>query len=339
MLALAGAGKASAQIELRLQQQNPFSTIDQVTPPFSREQLKNISVEPEVLNIVVRLDSDDFAEREAATETLRGNENWRMQLYALLAGEELSVEQRCRLLQVVRDQLVNIPRGALGIEMAPMLPMRGGPLEIRIVDLIPGLPAERVLQVGDRIIEIDGQPLFMEDDLQSRVQSKRPGDSVGVTVRRAKLDENGKVIKDANDEPVTEILRLNIALGSAEILDRQRRDLRVISNRVQTARRIEADAIIYAFAPQAQLVNVQGGMRSLSHEDPIDQHPAIINLLVQRDMLNDRNPEQTRMMQEMWRRQLADLVDLSNHPGLTEDERDRMRQVAERFMEIMNAGY
>jgi hypothetical protein len=42
------------------------------------------------------------------------------------------------------------------------------------------------------------------------------------------------------------------------------------------------------------------------------------------------------MMREMWQRQLDDLVALSNHPGLTDDERDNMRRVAERFREIMN---
>lgn len=338
-LALSTAPRdASAQIELRLQLQDPFTVVDQLAPPINREQLRKIAVESEVMTLVSRLDSEEYAEREAATELLRANEDWRMQMYALLSGESLTVEQRCRVLQIVRDQLVNIPRGALGIEMAPIMAGLGGPMEIRIVDLIPGLPAEHVLQVGDRITEIDDQPLFVQEDLQSRVQTKRPGDTVKVTVKRAKQDDNGRVIKDANEEPVTEVLHLEIALGSAEVLDRQQRNLRVMSNRVQNARRIEAESITYAFAPVPLQVHVEGGMRQASQSDPIDQHPAIINLMVQQEMINDRNPDQVRMMREMWRRQLADLIDLSNHPALDQDERARMREVAARFMELMNAG-
>jgi hypothetical protein len=178
----------------------------------------------------------------------------------------------------------------------------------------------------------------MQEDLQSRVQSKRPGDMVAVSVKRAQVDENGRVLRDANNEPVTEIMRLEFALGSAELLNEQRRDLRVVSNSVQTARRIEADAITHAFAPQPVVVTVPGGTQGMSHQNPIDQHPAIVNLLVQQDMLSGRNLDHARMMRDVWRQQLADLIDLSNHPGLTDDERARMRRVAERFTEIMNAG-
>jgi hypothetical protein len=133
-------------------------------------------------------------------------------------------------------------------------------------------------------------------------------------------------------------MRLEIDLGSADRLNDQRRGLRVNSNRVQNARRIEADAIIYAFAPQPIVVRVPSGMDSMTHADPIDQHPAIDTLLMQREMLSERNPDQARMMQEVWRRELANLIQLSNHPGLSADERARMRRVAERYSELMNAG-
>ncbi|HVP72982.1 MAG TPA: hypothetical protein VMS30_04540, partial [Phycisphaerales bacterium] len=129
-------------------QQEALSAIDLSMPPIDFDSLQDVVIEPEVRTVVDQLDSEDFTQREAASDALRSKDQWRQQIYALLAGETLSVEQRCRLLQVVRDQLVNTPRGALGIEMAPLLPMRGEPLEIRIVDLIAGLPAERVLQVG-----------------------------------------------------------------------------------------------------------------------------------------------------------------------------------------------
>lgn len=320
----------------RMQRDDPLLTIDQIGPPFNLDELRDVSVEPAVLELVQKLDSPDFKEREAATEVLRTSDQWRMQMYALLAGETLTVEQRCRLLQVIRAQLVNMPRGALGIEMAPQQLVRGGPIEIRIVDLIPGLPAERVLQVGDRIVAIDNQPLLVEDDLQSRVQSKRPGDSVAVTIRRAKVDDNGKVIRDQAGEPVTEVLNLQIALGSAEVLERQNRNLATVSQRVRNARRIEADAVTYAFAPRPQVVGLPSGQRMAGRDDPLDQHPVILNLLVQMEMINDRNPEQVAMMREIWRRQLSDLKVLAQDPSLSADERQRMQRVAERFWELMN---
>jgi|SoiMethySBSTD1v2_1073268.scaffolds.fasta_scaffold00116_27 PDZ domain-containing protein len=319
-------------------QQEALSAIDLSMPPIDFDSLQDVVIEPEVRTVVDQLDSEDFTQREAASDALRSKDQWRQQIYALLAGETLSVEQRCRLLQVVRDQLVNTPRGALGIEMAPLLPMRGEPLEIRIVDLIAGLPAERVLQVGDRILAIDRQPLFLEDDLQSRVQSKRPGDAVHVTVRRAKVDDNGRVVKDANDEIVMEVLEFDITLGSADVLDKQsRNNMRTVSNRVRTARRMEADAVTQAFAPEPQDVAISGGMRMVMQPDPLDEHPVIINLLTQQEMLIGQTPDQMRMMREMWGRQLTDLIDLSNHPGLSPEERDRMRRLAERFAQLMNA--
>lgn len=337
-LALQALSPAMAQRDGRRRADSTFWNTDLSSPPpLSEEMLREVSVEPEVLEIVGRLDSNDYAERESATETLRVKDDWRLQMYALLAGDQITVEQRSRLLQVVRDQLVNTPRGALGIEMDRNAVARGGPLEIRIIDLIAGLPAERVLQIGDRIVAIDDQPLFLEDDLQSRVQSKRPGESVNVTIKRARIDDNGRVVRDERGEAVTDILKLDVTLGSAELLNRQRRDLRVLSNRVQTARQIEADAITQAFAPQPQLVGISGGSQQMLHDNPIDQHAAIINLLAQQELLADRSSDQVRMMREMWQRQLDDLVALSNHPGLTDDERDNMRRVAERFREIMNS--
>jgi hypothetical protein len=319
-------------------QQEALSAIDLSMPALDEQTLRDIVIEPEVRSVVAQLDSDAFATREAASDILRRRDDWRQQIYALLAGESLSVEQRCRLLQVVRDQLVNTPRGALGIEMAPMLPMRGEPLEIRIVNLIAGLPAERVLQVGDRIVAIDGQPLFLEDDLQGRVQAKRPGDAVHVTVKRAHVDDNGRVVRDDKGEPITEVLELDIILGSADILDQQsRNNMRTVSNRVRTARRMEADAVTQAFAPEPQEVAVSSGTPLLLEPDPLDEHPVIVNLLTQMELLNGQTPDQVRMMRDMWRRQLADLIDLSNHPGLSPEERDRMRLLAERFIELMNA--
>lgn len=310
---------------------------DSVAPSFSREQLKNIAIDADVLEIVRLLDSDDYTTREKATDQLRKDEARRMQLYALLAGDSITPEQRYRLLQIVRDQLINTPRGAMGIEMEPQpWGMRGaGPLEIKIMNLVPGFPAERVLQVGDRIVAIDAQPLFTQDDLRDHVQLKRPGDTIKVTLKRPKVDENGKMLRDANNDPVMDVLVLEVPLGSADALDRQRRDL-MGPSRVQTQRRVEADEIMYAFSPQPKAIPIKGGAAKMTHQDNIDNHPAIVNLRMQQEMFGDRNGEQAKIMRDMWQRQLIDLQQMANHPGLSPKEREEMRRIAERFAQLMN---
>ncbi len=339
--ALAASGSlCSAQIEWRIEQ-DPFAAIDRLADePYSRDQLQNVSVDGDILEAVRLLDADDFAVREQAMAQLLKAADRRIQLYALLAVGMLSPEQRYRLLAIVRHQLLNAPRGAIGVEMEPPMFAQGGPIEIRIVDLIAGLPAERVLQVGDRIIAIDGNPLFAQDDLQSRIQAKKPGDPINITVKRPKVDDNGRVIKDADGEVEVAVMTFELQLGPAELLEKRNRQrgLNVRGNRIDNARRMEAEAITYAYAPKPRPIRIKGGTAQLTQEDEIDQTADIVNLRLQQEMLIDGNPEQLRVMQEIWRRQLADLLERSQEPGLTDEKRDHLRRVAERFMQVMNAG-
>jgi hypothetical protein len=341
VLAMAFTTPVSGQIELRPHQQDPFSTIDRLGDErYSREDLANVSVDGDVLDAVRLLDSDDYAVREQATAQLLADRDRRVQLYALLAVGSISTEQRYRLLEVVREQLVNAPRGALGVQMEQQFLGRGGPIEIKIVDLIAGLPAERALQVGDRIVAIDGNPLFSQDDLQSRIQAKGPGDVLSVTVKRPKVDDNGKIVKDEQDDPVVEVLTFDLRLGPAELLDKRNRQqgLNVRVNRIESERRRNAEAITFTYAPNPRVIRINGNVERLAGGDEIDRHPVIETLRMQMELLDQVNDDQARMIQDSWRRELANLREMARHPAFSADERELFRRVADRYMQVMNAG-
>jgi len=58
-------------------------------------------------------------------------------------------------------------------------------LGILVANVVPGSPADSSgLQVGDRILAVDGQEAHTADDLTAIVRAMRPGDDVELTVLR-----------------------------------------------------------------------------------------------------------------------------------------------------------
>jgi len=343
------------QIDLRMRGLPPESM---PTPPA--ETLASMAIDDDLMAAVQSLDSDDFATREQASARLREDEPHRMQIYALLARDVLSAEQRYRLLQVVREQLVNMPRGAIGIEMDQPRMWGGraaGPLEIKINNVLAGFPAERFLQVGDRILAIDGRPLFVQDDLRDLVQAKKPGETVAISVRRARTDDNGAPVRDANGQPVTDVLTLDVPLGSAEQLDiRPNANVSNPPSNVQRLRAMEAGAIAAAYAQKPELIAIKGGAEQMAQRsggagggvddllagpiaidadefDLVEQYPAIERLRIQRALMNNANAEKIRAN---WARELQELRNLASQPNLTPQQRLFLKRVAERYMQLMN---
>jgi hypothetical protein len=257
-------------------------------------------------------------------------------MVALLARETLDTEQRCRLLQVVREQLLYTPRGALGIEMARPLGMIGPGVdnEVKITGLIANFPAERFLQINDRVIAIDGTPLIRADELVERVQVKKPGEIVSVTVKRPKVDDKGKWVMDENNQIVMDTLTFEFPLGSADVLDQRNRNIQSTPSRVQAERRRQALEITQACVPESESIRIKGGALRMAHEDEIDQHPAIVMLRAEQEQRIDA--DNTR--RETWEQTLSALRQLANRPGLSDQERERIRRVAERYMQLMDAG-
>jgi S1-C subfamily serine protease len=82
---------------------------------------------------------------------------------------------------VVADQLVaggDVQLAALGTATIPDTTGEGGAI---VREVVSGLPAEAAgLQVGDRIITVDGDPITNPGDLFAAIVTHRPGTTVNV---------------------------------------------------------------------------------------------------------------------------------------------------------------
>ena len=215
------------------------------------------AVEPFEL-LLVHLDDPSYAARQEASARLLDQAFSIEQIQQGLSRRDLSPEQRHRLLAVYSERVLNIPRGALGITMTFARPVVAGqPGEVVINSLLPGLPAERVLQRGDRIGRIDGSPLLSNTDLLRQIQSKRPGDEVVMTVRRIRRDKEGVPVVDEALQPVYEELTVMVALCSAELLDRFERGSQRGPNIVQQARQRQIADARRNFAGRPRLIEFE----------------------------------------------------------------------------------
>ncbi|MHC5023803.1 MAG: PDZ domain-containing protein [Planctomycetota bacterium] len=205
------------------------------------------NADPDISDLVSQLDDESYLVRERATKLLLESPCNQSALYDVLSSAALSLEQRHRLVRVSQQRLLSIPRGALGISMPPF--RRIGrieePIPVEVIALIPGLPAERLLRIGDIITHIDGQPLMHQEELRNYVQLRRPGDVVKLTIRRARIGEDGMVVRDPNGDVLQEEVEIDLALGSVERLreeedgrNRGASDSEIYTERVGEARKI-----------------------------------------------------------------------------------------------------
>jgi putative serine protease PepD len=72
----------------------------------------------------------------------------------------------------------NVEHAYLGVS----LPDEGG---ARINEVVPGAPADRAgLRPGDEVTAVDGDPIESGDELRERIDAKRPGDTLRLTITR-----------------------------------------------------------------------------------------------------------------------------------------------------------
>ncbi len=318
MVAMSLAASADAQVVL-----------ESVTPESgelvlpSAEELERVRIQPALVELVEQLGSDTYETRELALARLLNGDQSKMQIYAALHQLPLSAEQRHRLLEVVRQRLVNLPRGAVGISMQPVPKEGSTELEIRVVELLPGLPAERVLQIGDLITKLDGRPLYTQNDLVNRVQTKMPGDTVSMSVRRAERDEQGQVVLDKDERPVYRVIDVELMLGSADLLaNPSGRPMQ--ESPVLRRRRLEADGVAARYAPKPVPIAIRnGGMGSFATgsvrvgSDLVDRHEAIQSLLRQKQVVNSANQAMQIEIRSAWARQLLRLIEQAEDPALS----------------------
>lgn len=339
------APAAQAQELFELSLTNDFARTAMPTP----DQLRDVSIDPELRAYVTQLDDASFKAREEATQRLLDAATDKLQLYALLAANDLSTEQRYRLVTVVREHLIKTPRGAIGISMNPVMVNPAGQVEIRVTELLPGLPAERVLQIGDRILQVDGMPLRAMEDLLVRVQSKRPGEKVHLSIRRAAVDEKGELVFDANNEVVYQALEVDLELGSADLL----KSIQGQPNRaspVEQSRQFEAAQASRRYAPHPRPIEVRAGAEALlgsgpeSESEPsavldqadLDRYPALRRLLLDRRRIALGEMAETRMLRESWKQQLAQLHEWSQRADLSDEQRASVERAIQLYLELMD---
>jgi hypothetical protein len=317
----------------------------------SREELSSIDVDPAVRALVQKLDDVSFFAREEATQALLNAEVDRNQLYAMLEFDALSAEQRYRLLAVVRETLTRMPRGALGISMRQLQFAAAGPVEIRVEDLLPGLPAERVLRIGDSIIAFDGKPLLAQRDLQTRIQSKKPGEKATLTIKRVRVDEAGQPMLDEQNRIQLDTLDVEIELGSAELLRNTAPNSPVFdqTSDVERQRHREAAAEAHNYAPKAREIPIKGSFSAMSTQNQsnprrrsaspgaidVDDHPLIRDLLEQRLMIAQGQRALTPAVRQQWNQTLSKLLELAANDNLTPDERALLADVIDRYVELI----
>lgn len=214
--------------------------------------LAAVEVSPRITAIVHELDSPDFLVRSKASAALITDETPMREMFAVLAREKLSAEQRERLFGAIRSQLLDSPRGALGVRMGQDLGSRSG---VRIESLLPGMPAAAVLRPGDRIESIDGHPTLERADVVTTVQMKKPGTTAHLVVHRPERDDRGRERRGADGQIIEARVEVDIKLGAVSELDRfGQPSLRLPTDELQTA---QMDALREAeamFCPQRRLL-------------------------------------------------------------------------------------
>ncbi len=378
-----------ALLLLRMQQQDqqlqmqPQWGFQNPTLPVSlpsADQLQSVAIDPKLKSYVLQLDDPSFQTREQATKLLLESAGDKLQLYAILCRErDLTIEQRYRLLGVLQDQLVRAPRGALGISSnqgflqmqqqiqiqqnpngqvqpngQPQLvqpPVPPGPMGIRVDDLLPGMPAERVLRIGDRITHVDGQPLAVMTDLTIYVQTRKPGEKVKLTVRRTKVDNDGKVIQGPNNEPIVETVDVDLELGSADMLNKIRPGGSATSP-VEINRAMEAAQALARYSPPSVPVPAQGGPIALLNAtsrplgqpapampefDPaIDRFPAVRDLIRDKQRIAQGVMVETRSLRDEWNRKYMEIIQNAQRPGMSSEKQSFMQSVLSRYQQLMN---
>ncbi|MCH8823709.1 MAG: PDZ domain-containing protein [Planctomycetes bacterium] len=232
----------------------PQPSIEELKP-FSglptQEEILSTKVDEKIKQIVDQLDSPAFTRREEAAKQLVSENISRRQICKILSGNDLSLEQRHRLVDWLRNDLITTPHAAIGIGV------RRTRNEIIIDNLIENLPATEVLEYGDQIIGLDGLPINQWTQFYQSISSRKPGDKVTLTIKRSfEPDE-----KDDSGELEVRELDFDIILGSDEFL-LNRDGTKQVNSFVKGALAIDMKTIVNRYGPK--IVHIQSEETSQS---------------------------------------------------------------------------
>ena len=292
----------------------------------------------QMIAVVEQLENPSFEKREEATRRLAELIDFDINLLtSFLKDPDLTAEQRNRLLRVFNDKLINRPRGALGISMNTRSNPRNYAVEI--IGLVRGMPAEKVLRVGDRIRRIDSIVVRRGEDLSWVVQSRMPGDKVLITLDRPKSDQNGLRIFNEKNEVIYELVQIELELGSVAFLTESSSGN--VGNRVREDRIKQAQVATARFAPTPKLITILNRddmHRAMLGSDPVDpevdKHPIIRLMLQDLERIVKGQEPITAADEERWNKYQKQLALQVVHPDNTKKRRDFLRMVFERFLEL-----
>jgi hypothetical protein len=315
----------------------------QVPPALpGQAELRAVRIDPALRRLVRELDDDAFNIRRDAMDELRRSSIDVKQICALLADDDISIEQRCRLLSLLEERLTRAPRGALGISLVGRSDELGG---IEVLDLVKGMPSRRALRIGDRITHVDGRPVRRGDELIILIQGKQPGEETILTVLREKRDEEGRVVRNAEGSTAVDELRVAVELGSAADLTNPDPALPLRPGPVEAAREAEMNEAMRRYAPRPVPILLREGaappdfiaassadhaLRSVS-----DARNVLRDLQIQLLLIADGRLDRNETLLRTWRRQLEALEALAGDEALSETDRAAVRAIADRFAELI----
>lgn len=297
-------------------------------PPWSAARLRNVVPDPAVTAVVRSLGSMEAAERETATAALMDSKVQDEQIWIHLAGTPggLSYESHARLLEIGYTRIKDAPRGALGIQMAPRLGETDG---VTVTALIPNMPAQKVLRAGDRIVELDGKPIQVSQQLSAIVQTKRPGERIALVVMRGQRDAVGRVVGGPDGRPIETRHELEVEVGSRVDLERFG-DGGMDSPVFDSGRDRMAQLLLDTFPAPVRMLRVE---RVSGEPIVVDSHPDISQLKEQ--LARPEGLGLGNSVRAVLRARLDALEASARAPNLTEDERAWFRAVAERYRELI----
>ncbi len=229
----------------------PPSFISDATALPTDQELAFVTVDPSLADLVAKLEDGVFGTREEAMQRLLDWTVDRRQICKMLAGKRLSLEQRHRLLLVLRDDLLNAPRGAIGISVDPRRRWRN---EIIVEQLVEGLPAIEVIEPGDHVTHFNGQPTGRWESFVAMIQARKPGDTVTITVQRG-VDQDDQ----GPEEPKMRTLQFELVLGSAELLIDPATGQVPRNTNLDLARANDAAQAADRFGPRPRLIEFREG--------------------------------------------------------------------------------
>ena len=305
------------------------------------DDLDHVTISPEVHDLVDRLGDDSYEERVRVTSQLAALPCSDHELYAVLDREPISTEQRWRILAALRERLSSRPSGAMGIRFSRMMN------EPVIEQVIPGMPAEKVLESGDRITHINGQQIVGREDLVTHVQRRAPGSIVKLTIQRLRRDERGLPVVEPGMEPAFDTMDVDLELGSFQELDRISRELGegpVQPSVVQRERITLAESAAMRFAPRPRPIEIDGGLPeqlragsnvSTTYSD-IEDYPPLQTLLTQRKYIEQGMLTITPALQRQWESHIQLMQDRIMTGTLSRTEREYLIRVFIRYRDTVN---